>query len=148
MRNVLLACLLLLPACASLDVKPAAGIDTAKAMAIFVRCSRPSYQKAITDYLEARKVAVEVVTELPVEGWYLNCTAVHSWDLAFYLSDAKVTSFLDGVENGSAHYVLAGGMMSLDPDKWHKDATTVKRMLDGLYGITPPPKEKEERDTP
>ncbi|MFT4841688.1 MAG: hypothetical protein ACJAQZ_003337 [Planctomycetota bacterium] len=130
---------LLMTSCASLEVNPATGIDTAKSIQITVDCSRPSFEKAIIQWLNEHDIETKLVTESPTEGWHLRCDGSHSWDLAFYLSDAKVTSSHNGIENGSSHYVLSGGPLSLDPDKWHKDSTIVKRLLDGLFGIEAPP---------
>ena len=141
MSKALIACFLpaLLVSCASLQVQPATGIEAAKSIELTVDCSRPSFEKAIVTWLNDHKIESKIVSEPSAEGWHLACKGAHSWDIVFYLSDAKVTSSLDGVENGNAHYVLSGGALSLDPDKFHKDSTIVARLMNGLFGVEAPP---------
>ncbi len=138
-RDVCLAACAVLCGCVgiSLDHHVAEGIQEAKRVVVAEnpKTSRQSFRKAVTMWLKEHGYEVAAVQESVNAGWRLDYEAFWSWDLAYYLSDAKITALLNGEEKGSAKYSVFAGPFSVNPSKWKHDETTVDRMMRKLFGM-------------
>jgi hypothetical protein len=119
-----------------------------KPVALEVRSARPEvvlitntktkegFKKAIEAWLQTHNYSYVVKSaDSPHENEKLTIEYVGhwSWDLALYLSSARIQAFQGGLRVGDVRYEVPN---TLDTDKFSNAEERIKLMLDVLFGKT------------
>jgi len=135
-RALLSASLVVLSACTSLEVRP---IPPQSVKIDFV-CIKKNTDVNVDDFVSVVQegfarhgLATKLVEgQMPTDCHYLlEYTADRSWDLAPYMSDARLTITKDGVYLSSGHYHL-NGHGGFDLAKWAGTASKLNPVIDQM----------------
>ena len=136
MRAVLIAAVVILSGCTTLETKPISANEPVNLTCIKFNTDNnvDDLVSVIQDRFHSHGIETMVVKDSPMPPqchYVLEYTADRWWDLAPYLVDAKLTMTKDGTFVGSGHYHL-NGHGGFDLAKWAGTASKVDPVIDGM----------------